>query len=301
MMTICMIAQAVDEKGEPVLLIRADKRNTTLAMQARYGKKPRIIEVFTDDVDKTSILSDRVGLAGAGSAEAVDYVRDRILTPLVPALAKDGLTPELKGKITNALIAAGHVIGADKEGMARVADLVVGVRKEDGSVEALRVMVMTKGQNADNVYKDKITVKLYRLNRPLAVGLDFDEPNMVLSNVCESWMGRGTKSHGVDVVGAMMEDVMEYELRHNRYRKYIDDGADYLVVSKDGIRKLSQDDRKVFEALNAAISSGDMAPREAVRSYERAGALNRHDIPVQLRRGRGADVQKEDMPKSKTV
>ena len=30
LMTICMIAQAVDEKGEPVLLIRADIRFMTV-------------------------------------------------------------------------------------------------------------------------------------------------------------------------------------------------------------------------------------------------------------------------------
>ena len=86
-MTICMIAQAVDSNGEPVLLIRADKRETARAMQARYGKKPKMIDIFYDDVDKTAILSDSIGLAAAGSVEATDYIRDRVLKPLVPALS----------------------------------------------------------------------------------------------------------------------------------------------------------------------------------------------------------------------
>ncbi len=267
-----MIADCVDESGNPAVLIRADTRETIIRLEARPGQeRPAYVETYNDCVNKTEIMSKGVCLAWSGDEEMIKPVRD-LLRIFAPLLERDGLTDKLMAMMTNSLFFAGEHTGADRKGMLRVADLLVGVRDSHGNVQMLRVLVKTPGMSYGNVYHSQTDAEVQRLDQAFAVGLDLEGPNAALDTIRKQWFGHSTAGHSMDVVGAMMEEVINYELVHDPNSRYINDRATYILVSRDGIRQLSElEVARLMEARKSIVNSG-LDRIVAVAEYEKATA-----------------------------
>ncbi len=270
-----MIAECVDESGQPAVLIRADRRMTIISMKMGPGDEgPTQTETYNDDVNKTVIVSNGVGVAFAGEPE-MGYLAVDVIRHFANQLEKDGITQELGQKIGASLALAASQMGASGEGLTHSADLLVGVRANDGRVSMFRAVAITPGvlSMSGDGYNPAPRVSMQIVKAPTAIGLDVTEPNIVLHKTLHEWfgdprMGENTAGHSMDVVGAFLENAFDYELEHNPDAQYINDRATYLLVSKDGTRQLSDAEVMRFRELNERIVNSRLSPRHAVAQIE---------------------------------